>query len=258
MPDQPSTPPSASNPPQPEPAPGPGPKRGEINRATLDDIALADKCAAAASEDDNTATLQQRAWTSQNQTDLTAAVAQAEDFVRQIKAARAGKRTRTQDETAAREELLAALDPILTGAKRTFPDGAGERTLFGVGENIANHTTHDLWRLARDTHKNLTPGKADDGTSKPPAYTLKGVQPDEIAALGTLAQKYKDADFAQADTGLTAAELLDQLNKLMDETLNPLRRDLQLTADQAWPYRESTNRSKRMAFGLPANRPVTE
>lgn len=255
MPDQPPTPPPADTP---EPDPKPRAKRADVSRATLDEISLADRCASAATEDDNLTVLLGRDWTAQEQTNLTAGVTVAEDLIRRIKAARAGKKSRTQSETSARIELIAALDPILTGAKRTFPDGAGERALFGVGENIVNLTTYDLWRLARDTHKNLTPGQTDTGTPAPAAYTLKGVQPAEITRLGELAQKYKDADFAQADAGLTAAQLLDKLNKHMDETLNPLRRELQLTAEQAWPYRESTNRSKRMAFGLPPNRPMTE
>jgi hypothetical protein len=256
MPDQPPTPPPADPPPEPDPKPRA--KRSDVSRATLDEISLADKCANAATADDNLTILQGRDWTAQEQTDLTAGVSVADDLVRKIKATRAGKKTRTQAETAARDELIAALDPILTGAKRTFLDGAGERALFGVGENIVNDSTYDLWRLARDTHKNLTPGQTDTGTPAPAAYTLKGVQPAEITRLGDLAKKYKDADFAQADAGLTAADLLDLLNKHMDETLNPLRRELQLTAEQAWPYRESTNRGKRLAFGLPGNRPMTE
>ncbi len=255
MPDQPSTPPPAATP---APDGKTRAKRAEVNRATLNDIFLADKCAKAAAEDENIATLSGRDWTAQEQAGLTAGVTLAEDLVRKIKAARAGKKTRTQTETAAREELLAALDPILTGAKRTFPDRAGERTLFGVGENIANSTTHSLWRLARDTHENLTPGEGEAGYPSPANYTLKGVLPEEIDRLGDLAQKYKDADFAQAEANLTAAEHLDRLNQHMDKKLNPLRRELQLTAEQAWPYRESTNRSKRLAFGLPGNRPMTE
>lgn len=51
--------------------------------------------------------------------------------------------------------------------------------------------------------------------------------------LGELGQKYKTADFAQANALLDAAE-------------------------QAWPYRIKTNRAKRIAFGLPPDRPMTE
>ncbi|MEO6786378.1 MAG: hypothetical protein ABI318_09620, partial [Chthoniobacteraceae bacterium] len=189
-----------------------------------------------------------------DQDSLTAAIGTANELIRKIKAARALKKTRTREDEAARAELLAALDPILAGAKRTFPEGTGERDLFGVGANLVNVTTARLYRLAVDSGKNLGPGE----NGAPPKYAIKGVLPAEITRLGTLGSKYRDADFAQTDAIITAAELLDQLTAHMNGVLNPSRRELQFAAEQAWPYRDPLNRSKRFAFGLPPNRPMTE
>jgi hypothetical protein len=232
-------------------------KRSEINRVTLAEIELADKCAHSGAETDNQPTLAEREWTAANQTALTGAVTRANDLVSKIRAARAGKTTRTRDEEDARAELLAALDPILAGGRRTFPEGAGERKLFGVGGDLINASTSTLYHLALDSFKNLSP----DATTTPPtpaAYVLRGVLPAEIARLDELGRKYKNSDFAQADAIIDAAGLLDQLTAHMDEVLNPLRRELQFAAEQAWPSRVATNRAKRLAFGLPPNRPMTE
>lgn len=255
MPDEPSTTPP--KPPQP-PARKPRAKRTEISRDILGDIDRADKCSRAAAEDDNMTFLLRRDWTAEEQATLLAGVTSDNKLVRDIKIARTVRKVLTLSESDARKELLSALDPVLAGAKRAFPDGSAERALFGVGGATGSATTAQLYRLALDTHKNLTPGQTDTGTPAPAAYTLKGVLPEEITRLGELGQNYKDADFAQSNALLDAAQLLDLLNQHVNETLNPLRRELQLAAEQAWPYREPTNRAKRMAFGLPTNRPMTE
>ncbi len=228
-------------------------KPGDASRETIADIALADICAGSTKVDNNMVALRDRDWGDADQTTYFIAPEEAKKLVRDVRNARAGKRSRGQEEKTAFTELLISLDPILAGAKRTFPEGAGERALFGVGENIANYTIARLYQLAVDTAKNLTPEGAT-----PAAYSLKGVKPEEIASITNLSEKYKDADFAQASALLDAAELLDLLNEHMDKTLNPHRRELQLAAEQAWPYRIATNRTKRMAFGLPPSRPMTE
>ena len=224
----------------------------DISKETEADIKLADKCAAAAA-DGTMPLLIPREWTDQDQSRLRAAVEHANRIVRDLKNLRSTKKVRTTEEAAARTELLTALDPILAGAKRTFPDGHADRALFGVGQNLANETTARLYRLALDSSINLT---AQGNT--PAQYKLKGLLPAEITELSRLGNKYKDADFAQASALLNAAEHLDALNTHMTKILNPLRRELQLAADQQWPYRQKTNRAKRIAFGLPSDRPARD
>ena len=244
--------------PEPTPPTAPAKKKRatphDISRETEDDIALADQCAQAAAPIGIMALLTPRGWTDQEQSRLRGAVEQANTLVRQLRGLRSAKKTRTREEETARTELLTALDPILAGAKRTYPgDGDPNRALFGVGQNLVNESTSRLYRLTGETHQRLTATG-----NKPPEFTLKGVTPAEIAALAALTKKYKDADFAQATALLNAADVLDQLNTHVTDIMNPLRRDLQLTADQQWSYRNKDNRAKRLAFAIPADRPAGE
>ena len=239
--------------PETEPPKKPRAKPAEISRETTAEIALADACFKAVARENNAAILAVREWTGEKQSSLGGHIAQAIEFIRLLKAARAGKKTRTKEETAAREELLAALEPILIGAKRTYADGAGERELFGVGKDLINATTAQIYQLALEAHKNLSP----EGVA-PAKYKLAGVLPAEITALGQLGTKYQDADFAQLTALLDAASILDTLTQHVSENIAPLRRELQLAADQAWTYRKPENRVKRLAFGIPGGRPATE
>jgi len=50
--------------------------------------------------------------------------------------------------------------------------------------------------------------------------------------------------------------VLDQFRVLVDNELNPPRRDLQHAAEMAWPHRVETNAAQRNAFGLQADRPL--
>ena len=113
----------------------------DISSETEDDIALADTCAQAAAATGIMTLLIPRGWTDQEQSSLRGAVEHANTLVQQLRGLRSAKKTRTCEEETARTELLTALDPILTGAKRAFPgDGDPNRALFGVGQNLANET----------------------------------------------------------------------------------------------------------------------
>lgn len=245
--------------PTPAPTPAPAKKKRapkqEISRQTEADIRLAEACALAAAEPENAGPLLTREWTAEKQSALTNAAAFANQIASQIIASRGKSRVTTASERAARENLLAALDPIITGAKRTYPgDDNPNRRLFGIGLNLAAASTTLLYRLAGSIHSLLVP----KGTPPTPEHKLTGVLPTEIQALADLTKEYKDADFAQATAQLDAGDLLTQLTLHLRDTLNPLRRELQLTADQQWPWRNPAHAPKRKAFGLPIDQPAGE
>jgi hypothetical protein len=52
------------------------------------------------------------------------------------------------------------------------------------------------------------------------------------------------------------ARTLSILRTLLDNELNPLRRDLQQAADMAWPHRVEANPAQRKAYGFQADRPL--
>lgn len=158
------------------------------------------------------------------------------------------------EEEAARKELHIALDPIIKGARRTYPDGAPERAAYGIGKSLPNASTSDLLGYATYADSQLAPG----ANNAPPKAVLKVVLPAEVAAISALVTKYKDADWAQADAQKKASQLLAQLRVEVEDTLNPKRRDLQGAADQAYTDRDPLNAAQRQAFGLQASRPLND
>jgi len=215
---------------------------GFISQRLIDAINLASDCHLEAAKTDLAPKLTERDWKAADQTKLGQLLTQTDTLQNKIAAARAGKGTRSEEETTARAELLTALDPILKGVRRTFAHSDAQRASFGIGQNLSNADTTELLRVATYTSDQLT------GT--PPKTVLKGILPAEITAIATLVNKYDQANWAQGQAQHAASQLLDQLRALIDNEINPLRRDLQHAADMAWPHRLETNAAQRKAFGL--------
>ena len=167
---------------------------------------------------------------------------------------RTGSRTRSEEEEQARTALLAALDPVIKGARRKYRDGSAERRAYGIGARLSSASIRTLFDTAVYAHSQLAPGEGGAA----PKDKLKGVLPTEIAAVSALAVKYKDADWAQADAQRSASETLSLLRQEIETVLNPLRRDLQGAADQAFTHRDPTNAAQRKAFGLQPNRSLND
>ena len=221
-------------------------KPGFISKELLEAIGLAEQCQREAAKDDTTAKLAERDWTSADQTSFTSHIQAARKLEQDILKARAGKGSQSEEETAAKKELQHALDPILKGARFTFPDDDAQRTAFG--KNIANASGADLLRYATYASQQLT------GT--PPKIKLRGVIADEIRAVADLAAKYKDADWTHTQAVGDASELLAKLRALVEGDLQKERRNLQHAADLAWTHRDPVNAAQRKAFGLQADRPL--
>ena len=243
-----------TDPPTPPAPKTPRAKPGFIDQGLEDAITLADDCHREAAKTDVAPKLLERHWTAADQQALGDSLGRCDGFKKQIKEARTGKRIRSAGEDEARTALIVALDPILKGARRTYPDGSAERSAYGIGESLANSSTSDLLALAVYAVGQLAPG----ANNTPPKDTLKGVLPAEIATLGQLVAEYKDADWAHGDAQQTASRLLAQLRSEVEDKLNPLRRDCQGAADQAYTHRDPTNAAQRRAFGLQPDRPLND
>ncbi|MFN0079997.1 MAG: hypothetical protein ACKVY0_26320 [Prosthecobacter sp.] len=242
MPDQP-TPPTPEQPGSDKPQRA---KPGFISKDLLDAIDLAEQCQREAAKDDTAPALAERDWTPADQTTFTGHIQAAHKLEQDIHQARAGKGSQSDEETAAKKELQHALDPILKGARFTFPDDEAQRTAFGKG--IANASGADLHRYATYASQQLT------GT--PPKIKLRGVIAAEIQAVADLAAKYKDADWAHTQAKGDASELLAKLRALVEGDLQTERRNLQHAADLAWTHRDPVNAVQRKAFGLQPDRPL--
>ncbi|MEO7931579.1 MAG: hypothetical protein ABIT76_00325 [Chthoniobacterales bacterium] len=239
--------------PTPAPATTRGP-RGFISQSLEDDITLADDCGQEAAKPDIAAALDIREWSAADQALLTASLGVCTGYKARIKELRTGKLTRTAEEETARTAIVHALDPILKGARRTHASGSAERKAYGIGEAISSHSTQELLDLAAYAFGQLSAGPGGAA----PKDKLKGVLPAEITALDTLRITYQGANWAQGDAETQAVALLALLKKEILEVLNPLRRDLQGTADQAYTHRDPLNAAQRTAFGLQADRPLVD
>lgn len=77
-----------------------------------------------------------------------------------------------------------------------------------------------------------------------------------ITAAEVKLQKYKDSKQPQRDEKSSAAAARQSRDALVAQIVND-RQQIQLAADNAWPYTDPANRKARMEFGLPVNRPYT-
>ncbi len=241
--------------PAPDPTPTPTPaskraKRGFIDQAVEDNITLAGKCQQEAAKVDVAPLVELREWTLEKQTNLTASLGRCDGYINNLRALRVASEDSTDDEAKARLALLIGLDPIVKGARRKYPSGAPERAAYGVGANLSSASTADLYTAAVYSAAQLSPGTGNT----PPKDILPGVRATEITVIAQLAETYKTANFAQSDAQKDSAKLLSQLHQEVDITLNPLRRDLQGAADQAFTHRDPTNAAQRKAFGLQPDR----
>lgn len=240
-----------------EPTPEPKPSRakpGLIDRRLKEAIELATTLHREAAKIDHAPILAGRDWGAAQQTALAASIGRCDEIVTAIRKAKSGRGTRTQEEQAARDQLIAALEPILTGARRTFPDGHPERAAYGIGPGLSNASTFDLLSFAKYAFDQLI----SDTGYEPPRALLKGVKLMDVVTLGALHGRYRGADWAQRDAGLDAEQLTVALRTEVLEVLNSARRDLQGAADQAWTHRDPLNAPLRKAFGLQPNRPYVD
>jgi hypothetical protein len=229
-------------------------KPGFIDQDLEDAVALAEACHREAAKPELIPRLTEREWLPEEQTALGASLARCRGFIERLQEIRTGSRTRTDEEEEARRALLTALDPIIKGARRKYRDGSAERRAYGIGARLSSASAETLLRTALYAHAQLAPGEGGAA----PKDKLKGVLASEIAEVSRLAGKYKDADWAQADAQTKASEVLARLRQEIETVLNPLRRDCQGAADQAFTHRDPTNAAQRQVFGLQPDRALND
>ncbi len=236
-------------------SPSPKTTRGVINKSYLDEVQAARKVAAAALHEDHVAGLAGV----ECDPGLTPAIVKLADEIDvalgQLTGTRAAKKTATVEEASARGALLAVLQPIQTAAKRTFAeDQSTLREAYGIGRGLSGETLASVLTLARGVLARLTPGEG----GKPPLDKLPGITADKgIAELAEAISRYGAKDAAQGGQKTVAAATLEQI-EIDIARLADLRRQVQLAADQAWPWRTPGVVTIRKSFLLPPTRPLNE
>ncbi|MBI3877489.1 MAG: hypothetical protein HY300_16285 [Verrucomicrobia bacterium] len=246
--------------PTPAPAPAPVPKRtrSTINRAHLDELANSRLVAKAAAKSDYAAGLAAVEFDTSLVTQLNSLADQVDKSIAKLTGARAGKTAMTTQEKAAHDALIAVIAPIQTAAKRKFSgDQTDLRAAYYIGESLASDTLEEVRTAANSILARLTPGE-NNPAGAGPLDVLPGIKPDEeIKDLADAIAKYGDATTAQGDQQSKAAGTLEEIVTKIG-TLAGLRHQVQLAADQAWPWRNDGVATIRKDFLLPVDRPLTD
>ena len=229
--------------------------RGAINKAYLDELQAARKVAATALDLAHVAGLTAVECDATLAPGIETLADEIETALGQLTGTRAAKKTATVEEASAREALLAVLQPIQTAAKRAFADDQSTlREAYGIGRGLSGETLASVLTLARGVLNRLSPGEG--GT--PPMDKLPGITAgDKIAKLAAAIETYGAKDNAQGGQKTEAAATLEQIEADIAK-LAGLRRQVQLAADQAWPWRTPGVVTIRKSFLLPPTRPLNE
>jgi len=244
--------------PTPTPTPAPTPTsrrtRSETNKFYLGEAASARKVAAAALDPDNTAGLADVDFDTTLPGRINTLAKDIEDSLGKIVGTRATKKAMTAQETTARRALLDALAPIQTAAKRKFAgDDQHLRDAYYIGDALSRETLEAVLTATRAVLARLTPGPGD----APPQDVLPGIKADtQIAVLSDAIDLYGGKDQAQTSEQKKAAALLEGIGAKV-VTLIGLRHQVQLAADQAWPWRTPGVVTIRKEFLLPVDRPFS-
>ena len=171
-----------------------------------------------------------------------------------MQSARTGGKNMTKQEKLARTALIEVLAPIQTAAKRKFHDAdVTLRGNYGIGQALGSQSLEDVTLICRGVLARLSPG----ANNAAPLDVLAGIKAETIAALSTAIDTYGTKNTEQGNQQNTAAGLLETIQANIDK-LASLRRQIQLAADQAWPWRTKGVTTIRKAFLLPTDRPLTD
>ncbi len=242
------------------PKTGPAPKkskitRGETNQQILDELANAKKVAASALDATYASGLADVDLDPTLPGQINTLAAKITTDLGGLKNARVAKKTATKQEIATRDALIAVLAPIQTAAKRKFKGTeAAQRAAYYIGSSLGTQTLDEVLLAARNVLARLTPGK----NNAQPTDVLPGIKANgAIKDLADAISDYADDNTEQGDQQQEASAALEAI--WADVTkLAGLRRDVQLAADQAWPWRDKGTATIRKAFLLPASQPFKD
>jgi hypothetical protein len=239
----------------PTPAPKPRRPRGTSNREHTNELKDAKKVAKSARDPRYAPGLAAVELDPAHLTGIDTLVTQITADLAKMKGARTGRKTFTVQEKTAREALVAAIAPIQTAAKRQFAgDEETLRETYFIGEALASLTLEEVTLAGETILARLVPGE----NNALPLDTLPGITaPGAIKTLADALALYGAKDTAQGDAQSNASALLEKIEAAID-SLAALRRQVQLAADQAWPWRTKGVATIRKAFLLPTDRPLTE
>jgi hypothetical protein len=236
----------APTPPNPEPTPAqPKQTRGDVDKTILADITLAEDVAAAASDPDHAPQLAAEELDANAAANLLAGAKDARELVGKVVAAKKARLAATKTEQEACASLMGCLRDLQQRAKRRFPVGDPKRAAYGINKK---NFGADRESLEQDAENIITQAGGD---------ALPGLKPEKLAAASAALAAWKKADEAQHKAEEDQARRLNELNDTVAK-VNAQRREIQLTADTAWPHTDKANAPVRRSFQIPVNQPVAK
>jgi hypothetical protein len=143
---------------------------------------------------------------------------------------------------------MAVIAPIQTAVRRKFTgDQAEMRHAYFIGEGLADDTLGEVQTAAVAIRDRLV------GT--PPQDVLPGIKAAQIAALSNAVTQYAAGVTAPSDQKNENSKALEIIVANIGK-LAGLRHQVQLAAEQAFPYRNSGVASIRKSFLLPTDKPM--
>jgi hypothetical protein len=231
--------------------------RSPINQEFLDEIEDSREVAAAAADPAHSSFLVAVDLDPNLAAILNALAGEVETDLGNLIGSRAAKKAKTGEHDTDREAIISALSTIQTAARRKYKgDDEAMRSAYGIGTTIINESTEDLATFATGVLKRLNYGV----NNAAPLDTLPGIKLDVGGAVDTLAKalaKRIATESARKAVKHQSTATLEQII-LKVETLTTYRKEIQLAADQAWPWRKEGVTSIRKAFLLPADRPLSD
>ena len=168
-------------------------------------------------------------------------------------AATVAKEQLTAEEAIAKAALLAGIATTQRGALRTFrSDQRARLEDYFIGEDLDTNLPR-LKTIALTILGKLQPGP----NNTPPADVLKGVKAPDIQALADALAVLTAKDNAQGAAQVVASGERRTADELIAD-ITAARLDIQLAADQEWPWTTRQFDVIRAQFKLPLTRPMTE
>ena len=168
-------------------------------------------------------------------------------------AATVAKEQLTAEERTAKAAAAAAIATTQRGALRTFRSDQRTRLAdYLIGEDLDTNLAR-LKTIAVAILGKLQPGP----NNTPPPDVLKGVKAPDIAALAAALAALTNKDDAQGAAQVIASGERRTADELITDIVAG-RLDIQLAADQEWPWTTREFDTIRTQFKLPLTRPMTE
>ncbi len=237
-----------------EPEKKPRKPRGPFNQAHLDEIAdTRDIITAYRKPEHKQLLIDKRDVLEADVNTLETTVNLAENKITGGHAATVAKEQLTAEEAIAKAALLAGIATTQRGALRTFRSDQRTRLEdYFIGEDLDTNLAR-LKTIAIAILGKLQPGP----NNTPPPDVLKGVKAPDIQALADALAVLTAKDNAQGAAQVVATGERRTADELIADIVAG-RLDIQLAADQEWPWTTREHDLIRAQFKLPLTRPMTE